>query len=140
MCSSTLPKLTMESNNSKPATVHMPGSTTIPEQEEEQARNLILLRWNDSESYLSNQIKQLWKKMEMTDVMLSCEGRMLHAHKIILSLWSPYFEQLFQVSSCPFKNVFDVVTFLLIIIELCFCSDAGDCQMQRKFISGHHLP
>ena len=72
-----------------------PVSDALTEQE---SSNLILLRWNDSESYLSNQIKKLWSKMEMADVLLSCEGKFLHAHKIILSLWSPYFENLLQVN------------------------------------------
>lgn len=83
--------------NTTTATKNTGKNSTSAAVEEEQD-NLISLRWNDSESFILSQIRKLWTKMELTDVFLACEGKIFKAHKLILTLWSPYFRQLFDVS------------------------------------------
>lgn len=58
------------------------------------------LRWNNFHSNLTNGFHDLLKAADMVDVTLAVEGQFLQAHKLVLSICSPYFKQLFKVNPC----------------------------------------
>ncbi|KAL0280112.1 UNVERIFIED_CONTAM: hypothetical protein PYX00_001501 [Menopon gallinae] len=58
------------------------------------------LKWNNFQSNLATGFHDLLQEEMMVDVTLAAEGKFLHAHKIILSVCSPYFKDLFKVNPC----------------------------------------
>jgi BTB/POZ domain-containing protein len=61
---------------------------------------LYSLKWHTFESHLSSGLKLFLQEGEfLTDVALVAEGRQLRSHRMLLSLCSPHFKQLFQVSN-----------------------------------------
>lgn len=58
------------------------------------------LRWNNFHSNLTSGFHDLLQAADMVDVTLAVEGQFLQAHKIVLSICSPYFKQLFKVNPC----------------------------------------
>ncbi|ODM99743.1 Broad-complex core protein isoforms 1/2/3/4/5 [Orchesella cincta] len=69
------------------------------------------LKWNHYHTYLTSGLAQLIDDSEdsMTDVNLACEGQFIQAHKLILSLCSPFFKQLFRVNRMEKSNYINVV-------------------------------
>ncbi|PSN57465.1 hypothetical protein C0J52_08027 [Blattella germanica] len=53
------------------------------------------LRWNNHQSNLLSVFDQLLHDESFVDVTLAVEGRLLRAHKMVLSACSPYFQALF---------------------------------------------
>lgn len=64
------------------------------------------LKWNNFQSNLATGFHDLLQEEMMVDVTLAAEGKFLQAHKIILSVCSPYFKDLFKVSFGEFFIVF----------------------------------
>lgn len=58
------------------------------------------LRWNNFHSNLTSGFHDLLQAADMVDVTLAVEGQFLQAHKIVLSICSPYFKQMFKVNPC----------------------------------------
>jgi len=58
------------------------------------------LKWNNFQSNLATGFHDLLQEEMMVDVTLAAEGKFLQAHKIILSVCSPYFKDLFKVNPC----------------------------------------
>lgn len=58
------------------------------------------LCWNNFHSNLSSGFHSLLKNEDMVDVTLAAEGKYIKAHKIVLSVCSPYFKELFRVNPC----------------------------------------
>lgn len=58
------------------------------------------LRWNNFHSNLTTGFHDLLEAADMVDVTLAVEGQFLQAHKIVLSICSPYFKQIFKISPC----------------------------------------
>lgn len=56
------------------------------------------LKWNNFQSNLSNAFGSLLGTEDLADVTLTCEGISIKAHKLVLSLCSPYFRNVFKVS------------------------------------------
>ncbi|GAB0087083.1 Zinc finger C2H2 superfamily [Sergentomyia squamirostris] len=68
------------------------------------------LRWNNYVNHLTYAFDSLRHQEDLVDVTLSCEGRKIRAHKVILSACSTYFREVFQENPCQhpvivFKNV-----------------------------------
>lgn len=57
------------------------------------------LKWNNFHCSLVNAFESLQNSEDLVDVTLMCEGRNVKAHRVILSACSPYFRNLFKVSS-----------------------------------------
>ena len=57
------------------------------------------LKWNNFENNLTSGFADLLKQELMVDVTLAAEGKIIQAHKIILSICSSYFRNMFRVSS-----------------------------------------
>lgn len=64
------------------------------------------LCWDNFHSNMSTSFSELLKSEDLVDVTLAAEGRYLKAHKIVLSVCSPYFQELFHVNPCQHPIVF----------------------------------
>ena len=53
------------------------------------------LKWNDHHSVFFSTAEQLCNGDHLTDVTLSCGSKEFNAHKLVLSICSTYFNQLF---------------------------------------------
>ncbi|XP_054275343.1 protein abrupt-like [Macrosteles quadrilineatus] len=58
------------------------------------------LRWNNFFSNLTSGFHSLWEEEDFVDVTLAADGKFIQAHKIVLSVCSPYFKHLFKVNPC----------------------------------------
>ncbi|XP_052121818.1 protein tramtrack, beta isoform isoform X6 [Frankliniella occidentalis] len=58
------------------------------------------LRWNNFQSNMTSGFHALWEGEDLVDVTLAADGRFLQAHKVVLSVCSPYFKTLFKVNPC----------------------------------------
>ncbi|XP_053605430.1 zinc finger and BTB domain-containing protein 18-like isoform X2 [Plodia interpunctella] len=58
------------------------------------------LSWNNFHGNLSKGFAGLLGKGEFVDVTIAVEGHLLQAHKVILSICSPYFKKMFQLNPC----------------------------------------
>lgn len=66
------------------------------------------LKWNNFQSNLATGFHDLLQEEMMVDVTLAAEGKFLQAHKIILSVCSPYFKDLFKVSLNFYSTLFSI--------------------------------
>ena len=55
-----------------------------------------LLKWNDHHNLFFAGAEQLYQGEEFTDVVLSAGSQTFKAHKLVLSICSPYFQNLFR--------------------------------------------
>ncbi|XP_023709914.1 broad-complex core protein isoforms 1/2/3/4/5 isoform X4 [Cryptotermes secundus] len=58
------------------------------------------LRWNNFHSNLTSGFHALLQGEDLVDVTLAAAGQFVQAHKIVLSVCSPYFKELFKVNPC----------------------------------------
>ncbi|KAJ9587695.1 hypothetical protein L9F63_018875 [Diploptera punctata] len=68
------------------------------------------LRWNNYLSHITCAFDSLRSDEDLVDVTLSCEGKRIRAHKMLLSACSTYFRDLFKENPCQhpviiFRNV-----------------------------------
>lgn len=80
------------------------------------------LRWNNFHSNLTSGFHDLMQANDMVDVTLAVEGQFLQAHKIVLSICSPLFKQLFKINPCKhpviilrdvtYRNLKDILAFM----------------------------
>lgn len=57
--------------------------------------------WDNHMSHIRSALASLLNKSELVDVTLCCEGGRLTAHKMLLSMCSPYFRDVFKENPCP---------------------------------------
>lgn len=62
------------------------------------------LRWNNYSQYITGAFENLRSEEDLVDVTLSCEGKKIYAHKMMLSACSIYFKDVFKV--CRFGGLF----------------------------------
>ncbi|XP_028170648.1 kelch-like protein 12 isoform X1 [Ostrinia furnacalis] len=58
------------------------------------------LSWNNFHGNLTKGFAGLLGNGEFVDVTIAVEGHLLQAHKVILSICSPYFKKMFQMNPC----------------------------------------
>lgn len=58
----------------------------------------VFLKWNNFENNLASGFADLLQQEAMVDVTLAVEGKLVQAHKIVLSICSSYFRNMFQVT------------------------------------------
>ena len=56
------------------------------------------LKWNNFESTVSCDFKEIREEKELFDVTIACEDEQLQAHRLILSACSPFFKTVFYRS------------------------------------------
>lgn len=57
--------------------------------------------WNNHMRHIRGALATLLNESVLVDVTLCCEGGRLSAHKILLSMCSPYFRDVFKENPCP---------------------------------------
>lgn len=89
------------------------------------------LRWDNYSNHISYAFGTLRNQEDLVDVTLSCEGKKIRAHKVLLSACSPYFRDVFKDNPCQhpvivFKNVrFED---LLAIVEFMYQGEVSVAQ------------
>lgn len=63
------------------------------------------LRWNNFQTNIVSALDSLKCSEDLVDVTLTCEGRNIKAHKVILSACSPYFRNVFKVNDLIHYNL-----------------------------------
>lgn len=58
------------------------------------------LCWNNFHDNMSAGFQNLFDREAFVDVDIACEGKIVKAHKTILSICSPYFHELFMGNPC----------------------------------------
>ncbi|XP_044728295.1 protein abrupt-like isoform X1 [Chrysoperla carnea] len=64
------------------------------------------LSWNEFHKNLSVGFINLFEDSSLVDVTLAVDGRKIQAHKVVLSVCSPYFKELFNENPCQHPIVF----------------------------------
>lgn len=59
------------------------------------------LEWSEYQSHLMSSFVELRNEKTFIDLTISCEGKKLSAHQMLLSASSPYFRNLLQDNPCP---------------------------------------
>jgi len=77
-----------------------PGLRMMSEGESDQ----FSLRWNNFHSNLTSGFHALLQGEDLVDVTLAAGGQFVQAHKIVLSVCSPYFKDLFKVC-CGLQSI-----------------------------------
>lgn len=58
------------------------------------------LNWGNHMGHIRNSLTTLFNESVLVDVTLCCDGGRLSAHKILLSMCSPYFRDVFKENPC----------------------------------------
>ncbi|KAG4079981.1 hypothetical protein HA402_006293 [Bradysia odoriphaga] len=58
------------------------------------------LCWNNFQDNLSSGFQTLFDRGDLVDVTLAVDGKLLQAHKIVLAICSPYFQEMFITNPC----------------------------------------
>lgn len=75
------------------------------------------LCWNNFQDNIATGFQNLYDRGDLVDVTLACEGKLLQAHKIVLAICSPYFQEMFitnpckhPISKCNFYSFIHIVS------------------------------
>lgn len=63
------------------------------------------LKWNNFSNNLTSGFLSHLTENDLVDVTLAVEGQLLQAHKLVLSICSPYFKNIFKVYKLSFLHV-----------------------------------
>ncbi|XP_055615738.1 protein abrupt [Toxorhynchites rutilus septentrionalis] len=58
------------------------------------------LCWNNFADNIANGFQNLYERGDLVDVTIACDGKLLKAHKIVLAICSPYFQEMFISNPC----------------------------------------
>ena len=92
----------------------------------------LCLQWNDFQENAIGSLRSLRDERDFHDVTLACEdGKQIEAHKVILSISSPFFQNLLKRN----KHLHPVIYMrgvksddLLAIVDFLYCGEAKVCQ------------
>ncbi|KAF4521900.1 hypothetical protein B566_EDAN008374 [Ephemera danica] len=84
--------------NTRPASIDKKYQFTF-EHSTAMAADQFCLRWNNFQSNIVTALDSLKSEEDLVDVTLVCEEHSVKAHKVILSACSPYFRNVFKVST-----------------------------------------
>ncbi|KAJ0183952.1 hypothetical protein K1T71_000375 [Dendrolimus kikuchii] len=91
------------------------------------------LRWNDFQANIAQAFLALLGDEDLSDVTLSAEGHNIRAHKLILSVGSPYFKELFKKTPCshPVVILKDVThKELCQLLQFMYRGEVNVCQQE----------
>lgn len=58
------------------------------------------LCWNNFQDNIASGFQNLFDRGDLVDVTIAVENRLIQAHKIVLAICSPYFQEMFQQNPC----------------------------------------
>lgn len=64
------------------------------------------LRWNNFNDNMKSGFHELLRREDFVDVTIAAEGKLIQAHKMVLSICSPYFKNIFKTNPCQHPVVF----------------------------------
>lgn len=64
------------------------------------------LRWNNFNDNMKTGFHELLRREDFVDVTIAAEGKLIQAHKMVLSICSPYFKNIFKTNPCQHPVVF----------------------------------
>lgn len=62
------------------------------------AKESFALEWENHNQLIANTFKKLYEDETLTDVTVYCKDGPLRAHKLVLSICSPYFNRIYQMN------------------------------------------
>ena len=91
----------------------------------------LCLQWNDFQENAIGSLRSLRGERDFHDVTLACEdGKQIEAHKVILSISSPFFQNLLKKNKHlhPVIYMRGVKSDDLAIVDFLYCGEAKVCQ------------
>nr|WVH45129.1 broad-complex core protein [Exorista sorbillans] len=58
------------------------------------------LCWKNFQDNIASGFQSLYDRGDLVDVTLACDGKLLQAHKFVLAICSPYFQEIFITNPC----------------------------------------
>lgn len=89
------------------------------------------LCWDNFHKNMSSGMNSLLESEELVDVTLAVEGKFLKAHKMVLSVCSPYFKELFKSNPCQHPIVFMKDVSYVAISDLLQFMYQGEVQVSQ---------
>ncbi|KAF2897314.1 hypothetical protein ILUMI_08862, partial [Ignelater luminosus] len=93
------------------------------------------LCWDNFHKNMSSGMQSLLETEDLVDVTLAVEGRYLKAHKMVLSVCSPYFRELFQTNPCKHPIVFMKDVSYIALSDLLQFMYQGEVQVAQENLS-----
>ncbi|XP_031332607.1 zinc finger protein 131-like isoform X9 [Photinus pyralis] len=93
------------------------------------------LCWDNFHRNMSMGMQSLLENEVLVDVTLAIEGRYLKAHKMVLSVCSPYFRELFQSNPCKHPIVFMKDVSYVVLMDLLQFMYQGEVQVAQENLS-----
>ncbi|KAF5302705.1 hypothetical protein FQR65_LT08447 [Abscondita terminalis] len=90
------------------------------------------LCWDNFHKNMSMGMQSLLESEDLVDVTLAVEGRYLKAHKMVLSVCSPYFRELFQSNPCKHPIVFMKDVSYIALSDLLHFMYQGEVQVAQE--------
>lgn len=90
------------------------------------------LCWDNFHKNMSSGMHSLLESEDLVDVTLAVEGKYLKAHKMVLSVCSPYFRELFQVNPCKHPIVFMKDVSYVALSDLLTFMYQGEVQVNQE--------
>lgn len=59
---------------------------------------IVNMEWENHNQDIANTFKRLYEDETLTDVTVHCKDGPLRAHKLVLSISSPYFNRIYQMN------------------------------------------
>ena len=92
------------------------------------------LKWNNYNSNIQSVLSSLLAKENLVDVTLTCDGKKIKCHRVVLSAASPYFEDLFSDEKATSPSIIFLkgVKFddLEAIVQFMYCGEVNVHQEQ----------
>ncbi|XP_066256697.1 protein tramtrack, alpha isoform-like isoform X6 [Euwallacea similis] len=89
------------------------------------------LCWDNFHKNMSSGMNSLLESGDLVDVTLAVEGKFLKAHKMVLSVCSPYFKELFKTNPCQHPIVFMKDVSYVAISDLLQFMYQGEVQVSQ---------
>lgn len=73
------------------------------------------LCWKNFQDNIACGFQSLYDRGDLVDVTLACDGKLLQAHKIVLAICSPYFQEIFISNPC--KHPISKYNYVLVFLQ-----------------------
>ncbi|XP_044756264.1 modifier of mdg4-like isoform X28 [Coccinella septempunctata] len=90
------------------------------------------LCWDNFHKNMSSGMNSLLENEDLVDVTLAVEGKYLKAHKMVLSVCSPYFKELFKTNPCKHPIVFMKDVSYVALSDLLQFMYQGEVQVSQE--------